>query len=157
MEPLIIFGTQVTFSLLVWSLLARWFALPQLAKLSRSDALVILMVPHMFRHIGLSFMVPGLPVEVLPDFFALPAAFGDLLAAILAILAMMAVRGGRSFAIPLVWIFNILGTVDLLKALSNPDIVPLLGGTWYIPTMLVPLLLVTHVIIFIFLLTKPKS
>ncbi len=75
-------------------------------------------------------------------------------AAILAILAMIALRSGAKGAIALVWVFNIVGTIDLMKALSNPDSVPLLGATWYIPTFWVPLLLVTHFMIFARLLKK---
>jgi hypothetical protein len=55
---------------------------------------------------------------------------------------------------PLVWLFNIVGTADLLNALRQADAVPHLGTTWYIPTFLVPLLLVTHVMIFARLLRR---
>lgn len=54
----------------------------------------------------------------------------------------------------LVWVFNIVGTVDLLYALSHPDAVPSLGAAWYIPTFFVPLLLITHFMIFARLLRK---
>jgi hypothetical protein len=155
-EPLTIFGTQLVFSILVWSLLAKWFAIPKLSLVKWETAVLILIIPHMFRHIGLSFLVPGIPVEPLPNLFALPTAYGDFISAILAIITMIAIRNHRSFAVPLIWVFNTFGTLDLLKALSNPDVVPLLGGTWYIPTMLVPLLLVSHALIYVWLF-KPRT
>ena len=53
-----------------------------------------------------------------------------------------------SGAIGLVWVFNIVGTVDLANALRHVDVVSGFGAVWYIPTMLVPLLLVTHFMMF---------
>jgi hypothetical protein len=50
--------------------------------------------------------------------FAKPAAFGDLLAAILALVALAAVVRRSSLARPLVGLFNIVGTIDLISAIS---------------------------------------
>ena len=73
----------------------------------------------------------------------------------LALLALIALRTGRTSALVLVWIFNIVGTVDLIYALSSGgDAVPNLGATWYIPTFVVPLLLVTHFMIFVRLIRR---
>ena len=47
-----------------------------------------------------------------------------------------------------VWLFNVVGTVDLLNALRHVDVVASFGAVWYIPTLFVPLLLVTHFMIF---------
>jgi hypothetical protein len=54
-------------------------------------------------------------------------------------------------AIPLVWVFNIEGSLDLLNAVYQgfrrvPD--GHFGATYFIPVMIVPALLVTHVMIF---------
>ncbi len=54
----------------------------------------------------------------------------------------------------LTWIFNIIGILDLLNALRHAVVVPHLGSAWYIPTMLVPALLVTHFMIFAMLLKR---
>jgi hypothetical protein len=92
----------------------------------------------------------------LPDDFARPAAYGDLATCILALLAIAALRT-RAGAV-LVWVFNIVGTVDLLNAFYQADrlgvgIAPgLQGAAYFIPTVLVPLLLVTHVLVFRILL-----
>jgi hypothetical protein len=57
-----------------------------------------------------------------------------------------------------VWVFNIIGPVDLLNALYQADrlgvgMTPgLQGAAYFIPTVLVPLLLVTHVLVFRILL-----
>ena len=60
----------------------------------------------------------------------------------------------RPIALGLVWIFNSVGTIDLLNALRHVDVAPGFGAAWYIPTMLVPLLLVTHFMIFQRLLAR---
>ncbi len=49
----------------------------------------------------------------------------------------------------LVWLFNIVGTVDLFNALRQAEVISNLGTTWLIPTFVVPILLVTHGLIFI--------
>ena len=92
----------------------------------------------------------------MPERFAAAAAYGDFISGLLAILAVIALKGRWSLAIPLVWIFNIIGTVDLSNALRHADVVPNLGAVWYIPTFLVPLLLVTHFMVFTRLLKRNR-
>ena len=151
MDVLAIFGLQFALSLVVFSLMAKWFVAPWLAGRPREEALVPLIVPHTFRHIGMLFLVPGVVAQPLPGAFANPAAYGDLAAGLLAILALIALRNGWTSALALVWVFNILGLLDLVYAVSRGtllEVAPLMGATWYIPTFLVPALLVTHVMIF---------
>ncbi len=151
MDVLAIFGLQFALSLVVFSLMAKWFVVPWLAGRPREEALVPLIVPHAFRHIGMLFLVPGVVAQPLPGAFAEPAAYGDLVAGLLAILALIALRNRWTSAQALVWVFNILGLVDLVYAVSRGtflQVAPLMGASWYIPTFLVPALLVTHVMIF---------
>ena len=100
------------------------------------------------------FLIPGMNDQPLPAEFAQPAAYGDLAAGVLASLAIVALRSRWSAAIALVWLFNVVGTIDLANALRHLDMAPKFGATWYIPTMLVPLLLVTHFMIFRRLLAR---
>ena len=139
------------------ALIARWVVTPWLAKQTRDEALFWLTLPHAFRHVGMVFLVPGVVAQPLPDSFAIPAAYGDLLAGVLALLALVLLRARRPGAITMVWVFSIVGTVDLLNALRHVDIPPLFGAAWYIPTFLVPLLLVTHYMIFVRLLRPASS
>lgn len=148
MDTLTIFLTQFILSILVYSLIARWYAAPWLAGKSLETALMLLILPHAFRHIGLGFMVPGLVGDPLPDLFAGGAAYGDFAAGLLAITALIALRNGWGLAIPLVWVFNVVGAADLMNALRQVDAVPNLGVMWFVPTFIVPLLLVTHAMIF---------
>ena len=144
---------------IAYSLIAKWYVMPVLAKVSLQTALVALIFPHCFRFIGLAFLIPGVTSEPLDPRFANPAAYGDLLAALLAFLGIFALRQDWRIAIPVVWIFNIAGTLDLINAVIQGIRYTedgTLGATFFIPMVIVPALLVTHVMIFV-LLIKRKS
>ena len=151
-DPLYIFGLQLTFSIVVWSLLAKWIAAPKLKQLPFNEVLFWLILPHAFRHIGMVFLVPGIVSESIPANFPIPTAYGDLLSAVLALIILSLIKSDKLKTYALVGIFNLIGTVDLLLALSHPEAVPYLNASWFIPTFFVPLLLVTHFMIFVRLL-----
>ncbi len=152
MDTQAIFGLQFLLSVVVFGLLAKWKLAPWLQTMSQRQALFWLTVPHAFRHVGMVFLVPGVVAQPLPSDFANAAAYGDLAAGLLAMLALFALQRGSTRAVLLVWIFNIVGTIDLLNALRHVEVAPLFGAAWYIPTFLVPMLLVTHFLIFVWLL-----
>ena len=159
MDSFQIFGVQFLLSVVVYGLLAKWYVAPALARLPLHDALIPLLVPHAFRHLGLVFLVPAVVAPTLPRAFALPAAYGDLLAWLLALLAMIALRGRLVLGIPLAWLFNVVGTLDLLYAFYQG--IPLdagahMGSAWYIPTFIVPALYVTHFMIFAMLVKRSR-
>ncbi|EPJ44970.1 MAG: hypothetical protein OFPI_38510 [Osedax symbiont Rs2] len=149
MDTLAIFLTQLIISIFVFALLAKWVVHPWLADKKTKIALMILIAPHSLRHIGLTFMVPSVTDPAIPESFVFTTAWGDFTAGILALIALFALKNSWKLAIPLVWIFNLEGFVDLIYALSQAEAVPTLAGTWYIPTFIVPLLLVSHIMIFI--------
>jgi len=150
---------SMTMGVISYSLIAKWYLMPYLAKQSRLDAFTPLLLLHSFRYIGMAFLINGVVSQTLPAIFSHPAAYGDLLAAVLALIALMAVRLRWSGALVLVWIFNIAGSLDLLNALIQGlwHIAPMgnMGATYFIPAVIVPALLVTHVIIFLLLL-RPR-
>jgi hypothetical protein len=148
MDMLTIFGTQLVLSLFVYTLVAKWYLVPWLAEKPVEQVLIALIFPHALRHIGLSFFVSGVAGENLPSSFAYAAAYGDFIAGLLAILCLFALRNAWALTLPLVWVFNVVGSIDLLNALRQAEVVPYLGTTWFIPTFFVPMLLVTHVMIF---------
>src|SRR4051794_18389914 len=110
MPSLAIFGICVGLSFIVWSIIAREYLWPALKSLPRTRALRFLLLVHSFRFIGLSFMVPGVVSPVLPAEFARPAAYGDLIAAVLALVALAGLAS--KFGIGLVWVFNLWGITD---------------------------------------------
>ncbi len=156
MDVQAIFGLQFFLSLVVWGLIAKWLVAPWLEQRSPHQALLYLILPHAFRYMGMVFLVPGVVAQPLPDAFATPAAYGDLTTGLLALLALIALRTGWAGALALVWLFNLVGTFDLLNALRHQNVVPDFGAAWYIPTLFVPLLLVTHFMIFARLLRRGR-
>ncbi len=108
MDTLAIFGLQFVLSLIVYALIAKWYVTPWLAEKPLHQALIPLIFPHALRHIGLAFLVPGLVAHPLPSSFAFAAAYGDLVSGLLALLALVALRGGWGLALPLVWLFNLV-------------------------------------------------
>lgn len=156
MENLIL-TSGMAFGIVNYGLIARWYIMPALNKLPRSAALVPLILLHCFRYLGMSFLLTGVVSAELSPAFAVPAAYGDLLAALLALIAVIALRSHWTVAIPLVWIFNIVGTLDLLDALPQGVLnihAGQLGGAYLIPSLIVPALLVSHFLVFR-LLIKP--
>jgi hypothetical protein len=116
--------------------------------------LLPILLLHAFRHLGLMFLAPGATDRGIPAAFAYPAAFGDLVAAVLAIAAIPAVARNTRSARFLVWLFNVEGTLDLLVAIVLTTISgasPYMGPAYWIPALWVPALLVTHYITFIVL------
>jgi hypothetical protein len=155
MLPLAIFGISVGLSFVVWGIIAAQYLWPALQNLPRTSALRPLLLFHGFRFIGLAFLVPGVVSPNLPDAFARPAAYGDLVAAILALLALAGLRS--RLGIGMVWVFNLWGCADLLYAfyqgLIGVGIKPgELGAAYFIPTAVVPLLFITHALVFRLLL-----
>ncbi len=159
MDSFQIFGVQFLLSVIVLSLLAKWYVAPRLAALPLHAALIPLFVPHAFRHLGMVFLVPAVVAPTLPAGFAVPAAYGDLLAGLLALLTMIALRAPWAMAIPLTWLSNTVGTLDLLNAFYqgiSRNVGPHLGSAWYIPTFAVPALYVTHFMIFAMLIRRSR-
>lgn len=109
-------------SFIAFGIVTKLYIWPPLWVVPLEDALIPLVLPHMFRFIGLSFLVTGVVAPSLQPAFGKPAAYGDLVAAILAIVATLALSVHSSWAVAIVWIFNILGTTDLLHAIyQGPD------------------------------------
>lgn len=151
---------SLVMGLVVYGLAVRWYLVPWMKARSLADGLTPLLLLHGTRFVGLAFLIPGVTNVPLDPRFAEPAAWGDLLAAVLAIIALLALRRGWRAAVPLVWIFSIEGTLDLLNAVTqglrfttSGD----MGATYFIPAVIVPLLLVTHAVIFWRLLYKPQA
>ena len=155
----LILPISITFSIIAWFIIFRWYIHPIAKNYSVEKVIEPLLLIHCFRYVGLMFLIPGVTTEILDTRFSHPAAYGDLIAATLAFVAILAIRLNSSLALASVWIFNIWGMADLLNAVARgilytPD--GNLGATYWIPATIVPLLLVTHVYIFI-LLTKKSG
>ena len=140
------FFVSIAFSLIAWGIVASRYIWPRLRLRQRTEALRPLLVLHSFRFVGLAFLVPGVVSPDLPTAFSHAAAYGDLVAAILALLALTSLPSASGVVIA--WIFNLWGTADLFNAFYQANHAGLaagqLGATYFIPTLIVPLLLITH-------------
>lgn len=156
-----VFGISVALSFVAWGIVAGRYIWPALRSQPRAAALRPLLLLHAFRFVGLAFLIPGVVSPDLPAAFARPAAYGDLATAILALLAIAALRS--RLGIILVWAFNILGSADLLHAFYQGNrtgigLAPgLQGAAYFIPTVLVPLLFITHGLVFRLLLKRESA
>ena len=148
METTEIFGLQFVLSLLVVGLIGRWYLAPWLSEKSLNLALGILILPHAFRHLGLTFLTPAVVGADMPASFAISAGYGDFVSGLLAILALVALRQNWKMGLGVVWLFSIVGTADLLNALRQAEAVPHFAAAWFIPTFVVPILLISHVMIY---------
>ncbi|HEX3465820.1 MAG TPA: hypothetical protein VHS78_17355 [Candidatus Elarobacter sp.] len=158
MVPQAAFGISIALSFVAWGLVAGRYVWPALLRQRREDALSAVLTLHTFRFEGLAFLIPGVVGAGLPAAFAKAAAFGDLGAAVLALLALATLRY-RTIGVAVTWVFNLWGTVDLLNAFYQANRAGVtageLGAPYFIVTVFVPLLFVTHMMVFGLLLRRP--
>lgn len=153
-----ILTANLLFSTLVFWVAARIYLFPRLADLKPQTVLPPILLLHSLRHLGLMFLAPGATFAGIPPHFAYPAAFGDLLAAVLAMFAILAVVRRARVGRLLVWIFNVEGTADLIVAITLATVYgasEYMGPAYWIPAFWVPALLVTHYITFVVLWRGP--
>jgi len=150
-----ILTVNLILSTLVFWIAARIYVLPKLHELNPKAILLPILLLHSLRHLGLMFLAPGAIYAGMPAQFAYPAALGDLVAALLALISIPLVAREAKAARTAVWIFNIVGTLDLLNAITLATVygaAPFMGPAYWIPAFWVPALLVTHYIVFVTLL-----
>lgn len=158
----LIWGITVGFGFVAWGVFASQYVWPAIRGRGRADALRPILVLHGFRYVGLAAVIPGVVSPALSaTVFARGLAYGDLAAATLALIALAALR--TRLGVVMVWVFNIFGTADLLNAfyqgnrISLGNTPGLLGADYFIPAFGVPLLLITHFLVFRLLIRKEVS
>ena len=161
MAPIVLFGIQFTFCLVAYSLIAWWYGVPRLSRLPREMALVPLVWIHVFRIVGGAILAPGAVDAAVPLEFRTMIGYGDMATAVLALVALVALRLRLPAAIPLVWLFLAVGTLDTVNAIIQSMRFSVfshgLGLNWVIVTTYVPALLVSSVLIFIQLRRPSRS
>ncbi len=154
MRAQLCFFVSIVFSFVAWGVVTGSVIWPELRRRQRSEALRPLLMFHSFRFVGLSFLVPGVVSSDLPAAFAESAAYGDIVAAALALLALALLRS--RLGIVAAWVVNLWGSVDILHA--NYEGIRLavqpgqMGAAYFLPTFIVPLFLITHGLMFWLLL-----
>lgn len=156
-QQMIWFYVSIAFSFIAWGVATARYIWPELRLRQRTEALRPLLILHSFRFIGLAFLVPGVVSPDVPSAFARSAAYGDIIAAILALLSTLLLPSATGTAAA--WIFSFWGSADLLNAFYQANHAALLpgqlGAMYFIPTVIVPLLLITHGLAF-YLLLRPE-
>ena len=161
MAPIVLFGIQFTFFLVAYALGAWWYVAPRIARLPREAALVPLVWIHAFRMVGGTILAPGSVDAAVPAEFRTMIGFGDMATAVLALLALVALRARWQGAIALVWLFLAVGLLDTVNAIIQSMRFSVfndgLGFNWVIVTAYVPALLVSSVLIFLQLRRRAGS
>jgi len=156
-----VFGIQTFLSFVVFGLLAWWYVWPWLRSVDRTTALTALTFVHALRPIGATVLVASVAGTALPQDFREAVAYGDLATSVLAVVTLLALRSRLSVAVALVWLTNVVGFADLVNALVGGlryDIARLgMGSFWYVVTILVPILWITHVLAFALLLRRKPT
>src|SRR5579863_1669551 len=153
-QQMIWFFVSIAFSLIAWGIVTARYIWPELRFRPRAEALRPLLILHSFRFIGLAFLIPGVVSSDLPASFAHAAAYGDIIAAILALLSLLLLPSAPG--VVATWIFSLWGSADLFNAFYQANHAGLLAGqlgaAFFLPTVIVPLLLITHGLAFRILL-----
>lgn len=150
-------------ALIAWSAVYIVLLRPRLAR-DREAHLKVLVAPHLFRYLGLIALYPALfPVRGLgfSEAYLAQIAWGDFATGVLALVALLALHVRSTLAIPLVWLFNVVGLADFANAglsmtlplAADPAAVGPLG--WVLLTFYLPMLMVSHIAIFGALLARP--
>jgi hypothetical protein len=160
MPPQLIFLLQLVLGYVACLLCFSVYVFPRLKMMDRFDAQRAIATLHSFRFFGLVFILQGIVGPHLPAGFATFAAYADFATGVLAMLALFTVR-----IRPLFWFFvvafNFVGVSDLIVdyyhaiKLGLPELAGQLGATYAIPIIYVPMLMITHVVAFYFLL-RPR-
>lgn len=141
-------------------LIGKWYLWPRMLRHDTKTALTPLLLYACLRVNGLMFLMPGLVSPDLPGAFARPTAYGDLVAAMLALIALGALRYGLSVAVAAVWVFNIEGFADLIYAnisTFRDQVNPAsLGAAYYLAAVNVPAMIIVHILIFMYLLRRRR-
>jgi hypothetical protein len=161
MEPLVLFGIQFTMSLVAYGLIAFWYVAPRLSRLPLDAALAPLLWVHVFRVVGGTILAPGAVDAGVPSEFRVMIGYGDLTTALLALLALIALRARFGGAIALVWLCLVVGMLDTVNAIVQSMRFSVfaypLGVNWVIVAIYVPALLISSLLIFMQLLGRGRS
>jgi hypothetical protein len=159
MNPLPLFLIQFVWFLVVWGTIAHVFVRPMLQGVSPHRALSVWLAPQLFRVLGVGLLVPALAPQMPPS-FAVTTAVGDGVTGVLALAALVALERKWAKARGLVWVCNVVGSCDLVVAMTQAaqiEAARYLAGQWYVPALMVPLMIVSHVMVFRTLLARGRQ
>jgi len=140
-------GLATLLSIVVWVLIAIWYVGPLLKRFQRADALALLLWVHVFRYVALQIFSAshfgfGASFDAQQQI-----AYGDVAGALLALLAIAALRYRWPIALLLSWVFALESAADLANAsivgVREQLLMTANGVTWLIVNLYAPLLWVS--------------
>ncbi len=152
---------SIVAGVVAWSLLF-WINWDWLREGGHKRIFTVLAGVHLFRYIGLIALIPTMLNPVPFNFtqtYLQQVAYGDFIAMILAVVAIVAVRKNWNTASFWAWAFFLEGTADTLNAgpnfalhITDQNLVGAMG--WLILTIYVPALVVTETLLGIHLVQR---
>ena len=147
---LMVFGLALGISGLVSFLLSKWYLWPWLAARPTEQALTVILWPQAFRYLNLANATTSQVGPLVPRPWIAEVAWGDFAAAVLALIAIAALRSKSGAWRGLVWLATVVGLLDFCNSLGQGGLIGTaelpLGNVWYIATCLVPPLFAAHIL-----------
>jgi hypothetical protein len=144
-------GFASIISFIVFALIAIWYGMPWLRSRSRADALIALLWVHAFRYIALQIFSAQKSGFAVSDGLRDQIAAGDVIGALLAVSAIVALRNKARIAIGLAWLFVAATVIDLVNStimgVDEHLFASAAAVTWLILAFYVPILWISLALI----------
>ncbi len=154
-----LFQIHLVLGYVAWALAFGAYILPKFRTMTQREVQRAIATLHGFRFFGLVFLIPGLTGPHLQPLFTVYTAWGDFITGVLALMALIAI-GIRPLFWLLVIAFNLIGFADLILAYVHaietgvPAMAGQLGLTYVVPVLYVPILMITHLTAFYWLIRR---
>lgn len=151
MDSLAVLSIQCTFSMVLFFLILKWYAIPKITVETKFDVLAILLLVNVFRYLPLSLFMSGQVGAEFPSYLKEMIAYGDALSGILAFVALVLLKSQKKSAVTFTWLFSIVSIMDILVVMTLAMYekvyeVPL-GANYFTVSVYVPMLIVIQVLI----------
>lgn len=159
------FPQAFLFSLVIVLLLLFWRSFLFREWLLSVDIRVLVLI-HLSRFVGIYFLVLYSRGD-LPYAFAVPGGWGDIAVAATAIPASLFLQNEGAISRRILFLWNVFGLVDILLVIATASRLAMANSESMValtrlplsllPTFLVPIIVFTHIIIFVRLLTSRRK
>jgi hypothetical protein len=147
MSPMSAAALASVLSFLIFVIIAALYVAPWLATRQRAEALIPLLWVHAFRYVALQIFSAQQFGFAVSDAARDQIAYGDVIAAILAVISILALHYRLRMALVLVWLFFAQATIDLVNAtiagVREELFATASGVTWLILTFYVQVMYVS--------------
>jgi len=137
----------MTLSIALMVAAAAWYVAPWLKVADWATGLTVLLWVHAFRYVALQIFSAQMFGFVVSDAGRNQIAWGDVIAALLAISAIVTLRHRNRLAVPILWLFVAAAALDLANStilgIREQLFQSASGVTWLILTFYVPALWVS--------------